>query len=116
MMSQPRVPRYSILLPVRNGAPLLRGCVEAVLAQEYDDYEFVISDNASDDGTTEILADYASHPKVRLLRQDRLLDVTDSWRTVLEASHGERFVLIGDDDLMLPGYFERGDGLLAGEQ
>ena len=105
-------PRYSILLPTRDGAPLLQGCIDSVLEQDYEDFELVISNNASQDGTTEILAQYASHPRVRLLQQEELVDVTDNWLAVLHASRGERFTLMGDDDLLLPGYFQRLDALL----
>jgi glycosyltransferase involved in cell wall biosynthesis len=106
------MPRYGILLPTRNGASLLDGCVRSVLDQDYGDFELVISDNASDDGTGEILAGFASDPRVRLLRQDEPIGVTDNWNACLAACTSERLTLIGDDDLLLPGYFERVDALL----
>lgn len=106
-------PRYSVLLPTRNGGDLLDGCIRSVLDQPYDDFELVISDNASADATPEILARYASDPRVRLLRQERSLGVTDNWNEALAASRGERITLIGDDDVLLPGYFERADAILA---
>lgn len=106
------MPRYGILLPTRNGASLLDGCVRSVLDQDYRDFELVISDNASDDGTGEILAGFASDPRVRLLRQDEPIGVTDNWNACLAACTSERLTLIGDDDLLLPGYFERVDALL----
>jgi glycosyltransferase involved in cell wall biosynthesis len=101
-----------VLLPTRNGASILAGCVESILNQPYADFELVISNNASADGTDEILARYASDPRVRLVRQDEPLDVTGNWSAALAASTGDHIVLIGDDDLMLPGYFERTDALL----
>jgi glycosyltransferase involved in cell wall biosynthesis len=106
------MPRYGILLPTRNGASLLEGCVRSVLDQDYEDFELVISDNASDDGAGEILAGFASDPRVRLLRQDEPIGVTDNWNACLAASTSERLTLIGDDDLLLPGYFERVDAVL----
>jgi len=108
-----RIPRYSILLPTRNGAALLEGCLRSVLDQPYADFELVVSDNASDDGTPELLARVADDPRVKLLRQERPLGVTDNWNRALAASTGERVGLLGDDDVLLPGYFERADRLLA---
>lgn len=107
------MPRYSILLPTRNGASMLEGCVRSVLDQPYEDFELVISDNASDDATPEILARHAADPRVRLLRQHKPLDVTENWNACLAASSGDLLTLIGDDDLLLPGYFERLDALRA---
>jgi len=106
------MPRYSVLLPTRNGASLLEGCVSSVLDQEYRDFELVVSDNASEDETPQILARYASDSRIRLLRQDKALGVTDSWNAALAASSGERITLLGDDDALLPGYFERADALI----
>jgi len=105
-------PRYSILLPTRNGAALLDGCLRSVLDQRYADFELVVSDNASDDGTPELLTRVAGDPRVKLLRQDEPLGVTDNWNRALAASTGERIGLLGDDDVLLPGYFERADRLL----
>jgi glycosyltransferase involved in cell wall biosynthesis len=48
-------PAISILTPVWNGLPYLKECVESVLAQDFQDWEMIIADNASDDGTTEYL-------------------------------------------------------------
>lgn len=104
--------RYSVLLPTRNGASLLEGCLRSVLDQPYVDFELVISDNASEDATPEILARHASDPRVRILRQDRPLGVTDNWNAALAASSGARITVLGDDDALMPGYFERADALI----
>lgn len=105
-------PRYSVLLPTRNGASLLEPVVRSVLDEPYEDFELVVSDNASNDETPEILARYAGDPRVRLLRQDEPVDVTENWNRALAAALGERVTLIGDDDLFLPGYFARADALV----
>jgi len=106
------MPRYSILLPTRNGASLLEGCLGSILSQPYQDFELVVSDNASDDATPQILARHAGDPRIVLLRQEESLGVTENWNRALAASTGERIGLIGDDDVLLPGYFERADALI----
>jgi hypothetical protein len=106
------MPRYSVLLPTRNGASLLEGCLRSVLAQDYSDFELVISDNASDDGTAAIVARAGDDPRVKVLRQPELLDVTSNWNAALAATTGDRIVLLGDDDVLLDGYFERADELM----
>lgn len=93
----------SVLLPTRNGGRLISSCVESVLTQEGADFELVVSDNANDDATPDILAGYADDPRLRVVRQDQLLGVTDNWNATLEAATGDYVLMIGDDDLLLPG-------------
>lgn len=95
------------MLPTRNGASLLEGCVRSVLAQEAEGFELVVSDNASDDGTREILAAFAGDPRLTVVRQDTVLSVTDNWDAALAACRGERILMIGDDDVLLPGAIAR---------
>jgi hypothetical protein len=109
-MSAP--PRYSVLLPTRNGAALLEGCIRSVLDQDHEDFELVVSDNASDDATAEVIARHADDPRIRVLRRTEAVGVTDNWNFALAASTGRYITLLGDDDLLLPGYFERADALL----
>ena len=53
-------PRVSIGMPVYNGGDLLKLAIESLLAQEYGDFEFVICDNASTDGTEELCRSYTA--------------------------------------------------------
>jgi glycosyltransferase involved in cell wall biosynthesis/SAM-dependent methyltransferase len=63
-MSDP-APLISIFTNVKNGAQTIRRCLDSVLALNYPNFEHVIQDGASTDGTLEILRDYAArHPQV----------------------------------------------------
>ena len=53
-------PVVSFGLPVRNGAPTIAQAIESVLAQTFDDWELIISDNLSTDGTSEICSEFAA--------------------------------------------------------
>ena len=55
-----RAPTISIGLPVRNARDVVGRCLDSILSQDVADLELVVSDNASEDGTQELLADYAS--------------------------------------------------------
>lgn len=59
----------SVVLPVYNGERYVREAIDAVLAQTYPDFELIVVDDGSTDSTPAILAAYASHPRVRLIRQ-----------------------------------------------
>jgi glycosyltransferase involved in cell wall biosynthesis len=99
--------KLSILLPTRNGGRLLDGCVRSVLDQEGDDFELVISDNASDEETREVLAQFAGDPRLKVSRLEEPVNVTDNWQVAYEASSGDYLLLLGDDDYLRPGAIAR---------
>src|SRR3546814_12128867 len=64
-------PRVSMVMPVHNGARWLADAIESVLAQDFGDFELILVDDASRDGSPAIMADAAARdPRVRLLRLD----------------------------------------------
>ncbi len=94
----------SVLLPVYNGATYVRTAIESVLAQEYENFEFVIADNASNDGTTEIIKEYLSDNRVRVIRNQETLPRLENFKLVFEAVAEDScwYKFIGDDDRLLP--------------
>ena len=66
------VPRLSVGLPVYNGENYLAESLEALLGQSYEDFELIISDNASTDGTADICRRYEKQDsRIRYIRQPR---------------------------------------------
>ena len=96
--------RFSVLLPTRNRLEYLRYAVETVRRQDFADWEIVIADNASEDD----IAGYAAglqDDRVRYLRSEEFLPVTENWNRALEHSTGEFVIMLGDDDGLMKGYF-----------
>ena len=104
--------RFSVLLPTREGGPLLDGCIRSVLSQGGDEIELVVADNANTDETQEVLRAHSSDPRLVVTRSERPLPVTENWRAALERSSGDYVVVLNDDDILLPGYFDRAESLL----
>jgi glycosyltransferase involved in cell wall biosynthesis len=104
--------RFSVLLPTRNGGPYLGDAVASVLDQR-GDFELVVADNANTDETKTVLAASAADQRLRVIRSDEVVTVTENWLRALRAARGEYLLLIGDDDLLLPGFFDRVDALLG---
>jgi glycosyltransferase involved in cell wall biosynthesis len=99
----PPQPTISVALPVYNGANFLREVVESVLAQDFGDFELVVSDNASTDDTPTILADYARRDgRVRVSRSDTLLPQADNVNRAVSLCDTEWVKLFCHDDLMAP--------------
>ncbi|MFM9442224.1 glycosyltransferase family 2 protein [Streptomyces acidiscabies] len=93
-------PRLSIGLPVYNGEEYLAESLDALLGQTYEDFELVISDNASTDGTQDICRKYAARDsRIRCLRLPRNIGATPNHNHVLAESRGELFKWASHDDL-----------------
>ena len=99
--------KLSVVLPTRNGAHMLGSAVRSVLAQDYEALELIVSDNASTDDTQAVLAQFADDPRLRVLTLTEAVEVTDNWINGVTAATGDYFLLIGDDDYLLPGYARR---------
>lgn len=99
--------KYSILLPTRNGGEYLENCINAVLNQNYDNLELIVSDNANTDETQEILERYSADDRVVSLRLEETVSVTENWNNALKAVSGDYIAMLGDDDLLLPYYIEK---------
>lgn len=104
--------KLSVILPTRNGGDLLEVCLRSVLDQPYEDMEVIVSDNASTDQTPAILESLSGDPRLKVLRLDEPVEVTDNWINGVEASSGDYLLLIGDDDCLLPNYCARIDELI----
>lgn len=101
-------PRVSVGMPVYNGARYLPGAVEAFLAQTFEDFELIISDNASTDRTAEIAAGFAARdPRIRYFRQSKNIGGAANFAFVLSEARGDYFQWAAHDDLWRPFWLER---------
>ncbi|MPZ64365.1 MAG: glycosyltransferase [Pseudonocardiaceae bacterium] len=95
-----RVPRLSIGLPVYNGEQYLAEALDALLGQSYEDFELIISDNASTDGTADICRHYAAQdPRIRYIRQPHNIGAAPNHNVVFREARGELFKWASHDDL-----------------
>jgi Glycosyltransferases involved in cell wall biogenesis len=93
-------PRLSIGLPVYNGERYLPEALSALLGQTYTDFELIISDNASTDGTEDICRRYmAQDSRIRYIRQPHNVGCAVNHNIVFEEARGELFKWASDDDL-----------------
>jgi glycosyltransferase involved in cell wall biosynthesis len=75
-------PLISVCTPVYNGEEFLEECIKGVLAQRYENIEYIIVDNASTDRTPDIVEKFSSKDaRIQAFRNDSTLDVIDNFRT-----------------------------------
>jgi glycosyltransferase involved in cell wall biosynthesis len=101
-------PRLTIGLPVYNGEKYLAESLDALLGQSYQDFELIIADNASTDGTADICRRYAQQDsRVRYIRQPANVGLAPNHNLVVEQARGELFKWAASDDLYARELIER---------
>ena len=101
-------PRLTVGLPVYNGENFLAESIEALLGQKYEDFELIISDNASTDSTAEICERYLKEDsRVRYFRQPRNIGCAPNHNFLVEQARGELFKWASNDDLYARDLLER---------
>lgn len=98
-------PRVSIAVPVYNGERYLREALDSLLGQSYGDYEIIISDNASTDGTEAIGRAYAERdPRVRYIRHEVNRGAAWNFNYAFGLARGAYFKWHAHDDLIAPSF------------
>jgi glycosyltransferase involved in cell wall biosynthesis len=93
-------PLVSIGLPVYNGERDLPRALDCLLAQDYDNFEIIISDNASIDSTRQICEEYAARDaRIKLSFNDTNIGIIANFERVLEKANGSYFMWAAHDDL-----------------
>jgi glycosyltransferase involved in cell wall biosynthesis len=103
-------PLVSIVTPAHNEAEYLAECIESVLAQTYQNWEYTIVDNCSSDGSGEIAAGYAAKDqRIRVVRNPELLRAIPNFNATLRLiSPQSRYCkVVFGDDLIFPECLER---------
>jgi len=102
------MPRVSVGIPVCNGEKYLRTAIDSVLEQDYEDFELLLSDNASTDGTAGICAEYAAADRrVRYFRNDVNIGAVPNFNRVFALGRGEFFKWLPCDDACYPSLLRR---------
>lgn len=101
-------PRVSVVVPAYRNVEYLAQTLDSILAQDYDDFELVVADHSSNDGTDALLARYADHPRVRVLSPTPTGGgAKANWDRVSMAARGELLKLVCGDDLIAANALSR---------
>ena len=102
-------PLVSVCLPNLNTYPYLRERVDTILAQTYENWELVISDNHSEDGAWEFFQDLAKQdPRVSIAQAPRE-GLYPNWNQCVRRARGEYVYIATSDDGMAPDCLEKSE-------
>jgi glycosyltransferase involved in cell wall biosynthesis len=101
-------PRVSVVMPCHNGLPFLIDAVDSITSQTFEDFELIIVDDASKDGSSEWLETRARQdPRIKVLRADKNQGCAKSLNAGARAAAGEWIARMDADDICLPDRLER---------
>ncbi len=100
------MPRVTVVMAVYNAAQFLEEAVASVLAQTWRDFELMVVDDASTDGSCAIL-DRFNDPRVRIIRHPSNRGASLSRNDAIRAARGEYIAIMDADDVCAPHRLER---------
>lgn len=99
--------KLSIIVPVFNVKPYLRRCLDSILNQSFSDFEVIIVDDGSNDGSGEIIDEYAKRDqRIRVIHKENG-GLMSAWTKGVRESVGDYIGFVDSDDYILPEMYER---------
>ena len=95
--------KFSIILPVRNGGEYVKECVNSILTQTLNDFNLIVLDNCSSDGTLQWIQSL-NDKRIIIYSSDKPLTIEENWGRIVAIEKNEYMTLIGHDDMLTPDY------------
>ena len=104
-MDNYKIPTITVLMPVYNCALYINEAMDSILSQTFDDFEFLIIDDASTDDTVSIIKSY-NDPRIQLVEKPVNTGYTNSLNYGLSIANGKYIARMDGDDISLPERFQ----------
>jgi glycosyltransferase involved in cell wall biosynthesis len=105
-----KAPLVSVITPVHNGEKYIAECIESIVRQTLTDWEYLIADNVSTDGTLTIAQKFAAQdPRIRILSFDDFVDIYTNHNRALHQMnpHSRYCKFVHADDWLFPECLEK---------
>lgn len=96
------MPKVSIIVPIYNVSKYLSNCIESIIAQSYKDYECILVDDGSTDGSSEICDLFANKDKRITVIHKKNEGLSSARNAGLEVANGKYYVFVDSDDKIEP--------------
>lgn len=95
-----KTPKVTVGMPVFNDVDYIEKSIQSVLNQSYNDFELLISDDQSTDGSADICRRYEQlDSRIKYIRQPKNLGISKNMKFLLDQSNSTFFIWAADDDL-----------------
>lgn len=99
------MPEIFIGMPVYNGELFIREALNSILNQTYQNWKLLISDDASQDATQNIISEYVKNePRITYIRQEKNLGLFENFKFTLNKAHSPYFMWAAQDDMWNKDY------------
>lgn len=95
---------FTFIIPVYNGMPYIKTCIESIRGQSGSDFEIVVLENASTDGTKDYLMTLEAQKQITVLPSSQWLSIAENWSRILSVPKGPYMAIVGADDSYCPHY------------
>ena len=99
-------PRLTVLMPTYNVEPYVRESIESVLAQTFTDFQLLVMDDHSTDGTLEVVRKI-DDPRIRIVQNEKNVGLSENLNRGLDLIDTEFFARMDGDDIALPQWLQR---------
>ena len=100
------MPIVSVCIPTFNRRELLAIAIDSVLQQTYQDFELMVCDDGSTDGTADLMAQFNDR-RIRYIRHPQNIGKSNNMISGFQAATGEYFIKFDDDDRLTTSFLKR---------
>lgn len=104
--------KYSFVIPTYNSEKWIQECVNSILAQTLQNFDLIIVDSGSSDGTLDWLKSIADE-RIKIYETGKRLFIAENWDRIKAIPRQEYMTIVGHDDVFYPGFLQRIDELIA---
>lgn len=105
------MPKYSVVIPVRNWWNYIKLAIDSILSQTYNDFELIILYNKSSDNTLDIVKSY-NDKRIKILESKEDLSIVENWWRIVNLELWEYLTISWHDDIFYPNFLEEINSLI----
>jgi glycosyltransferase involved in cell wall biosynthesis len=104
--------KFTVIIPTRERPDTLEWSLKTCTAQDYDNFEIIVSDNFSQDNTREVV-EANKDKRIRYINTEKRVSMTGNYEFALSHATGEYVCIIGDDDGLMPNALQELNNILS---
>jgi len=105
--------KFSIFLPVLNGMPKVKSCIESILNQSYQNFQLIILCNKNSDYTEQFLKNnFLDNNKITIIYSNNLIPIEENFERILNCDMNDYLTVVGHDDILMNNFLIEAKNLI----